>query len=137
MTGRDRRQPRTTAPTPRQPRRAGNRVERGIFPVLAKAVRDVELAVQRGRVGPSTRSAFQAVALLVREERTRIQSDDVSEAARAEQLKRVDRIATALARTAARDGSLLTLLTEDAEVPHETRSLLREMRHAAGIEPPP
>jgi superfamily II DNA or RNA helicase len=106
-------------------------------PVLAKAVREVELAVQRGRVRPSTRSTFQAIALLVREERSRIQSDDLSEARRTEQLKRLEGIATILARTAARDGSLLALLTEDAELPHATRSLLREMRLAAGIEPPP
>jgi hypothetical protein len=106
-------------------------------PVLTKAVRDVEVAVQRGRVGPSTRSAFQAVALLVREERARIQSAELGESQRGDQLKRLDRIATSLARTAARDGSLLTLLADDATVPHETRSLLREMRQAAGIEPPP
>jgi superfamily II DNA or RNA helicase len=105
--------------------------------VLAKAVRDVEQAVQRARVRPSTRSTFQAVALMVREERARIQADDLSEGRRAEQLKRLDGVATALARTAARDGSLLTLLTDEAEVSHETRALLREMREAAGIESPP
>jgi len=79
--------------------------------VLANAVRDVELAVQRGRVRSSTRSMFQAVALLVREERTRIQSDDTTEARRTQQLKRLDGDATVLARTAVRDGSLLALLT--------------------------
>ena len=30
--------------------------------MIAKAVRDVELAVQRGKVGPSTRTTFQVVA---------------------------------------------------------------------------
>ncbi len=80
---------------------------------------------------------FQAVALLVREERTRIQSDDTTEARRTQQLKRLDGVATVLARTAVRDGSLLALLTDDAELLHETRSLLRELRLAAGIEPPP
>ena len=133
----DRRSPRAAASGARQPQRSSKPAEQGVIPVLTKAVRDVELAVQRGRVGPSTRSAFQAVALLVREERARIQSAEVGEASRGDQLKRVDRIATALARTAARDGSLLSLLTEDAAVPHETRSLLREMRQAAGMEPPP
>jgi hypothetical protein len=104
--------------------------------VLAKAVRDVELDVQRGRVRPSTRSTFQAVALLVREERTRIQSDAMSQGDRAEQLKRLDGVATVLARTAARAPALLALLAEDAAVLAETRALVREMRVAAGLEPP-
>ena len=107
-----------------------------MLPVLAKAVRDVELAVQRSRVRPSTRSTFQAVALLVREERTRVQTAELGESARAEQLKRIDGIATILARTAARDGSLLALLTEDAELVQGTRALLSEMRAAAGMEDP-
>jgi hypothetical protein len=105
-------------------------------PVLAKAVRDVELAVERGRPRASTRSTFQAVALLVREERTRLQAQDVPEGRRNEQLKRLDGIATSLARTAARDGTLLTLLTEDAQVLPDTRALLREMRLAGGLELP-
>ncbi len=111
--------------------------DEGVLPVLAKAVREVELAVQRGKVRPSTRATFQAVALLVREERSRIQADDLSEGRRNEQLKRIDGVATILARTAARDSSLLALLTEDAELTHETRSLLREMRAAAGMEEAP
>jgi len=130
-------QPRAGGSAPRQPPRTRGRDQQGIIPVLANAVRDVELAVQRGRVRSSTRSMFQAVALLVREERTRIQSDDTTEARRTQQLKRLDGVATVLARTAVRDGSLLALLTDDAELLHETRSLLRELRLAAGIEPPP
>jgi len=130
-------QPRAGGSAPRQPPRTRGREQQGIIPVLANAVRDVELAVQRGRVRSSTRSMFQAVALLVREERTRIQSDDTTEARRTQQLKRLDGVATVLARTAVRDGSLLALLTDDAELLHETRSLLRELRLAAGIEPPP
>lgn len=108
-----------------------------MLPVLTKAVRDIELAVQRSRVRPATRSTFQAVALLVREERSRVQSADVSEASRTEQLKRIDRVATILARTAARDSSLLALLTDDAELLDGTRPLLREMRLTAGLEPLP
>jgi hypothetical protein len=104
--------------------------------VLAKAVRDVELAVERGRPRASTRSTFQAVALLVREERTRLQAQDVPEHRRNEQLKRLDGIATALARTAARDGTLLTLLTDDAQVLPDTKALLRELRVAGGVELP-
>jgi superfamily II DNA or RNA helicase len=133
---RDPRQPRGGASARRQPQSRGRR-EQGLVPVLAKAVRDVELAVQRGKPRPSTRSTFQAVALLVREERTRIQSEEPSEARRAELLKRLDGIATILARTAARDATLLALLTEDADLLPETRSLLGEIRVAAGMEPPP
>jgi SNF2-related domain/Helicase conserved C-terminal domain len=104
--------------------------------VLAKAVRDVELAVQRRRPGDSARSTFQAVALLVREERTRVQSAELSEARRTERLKRLDGIATVLARTAARDATLLGLLTEGAELLPATTSLQHKMRLVAGVEPP-
>jgi hypothetical protein len=103
--------------------------------VLGKAVRDIEAAVQRGKLRASTRPTFQAVALLVREERGRVQSAELSEARRNDQLKRIDGIATRLAKAAARESSLLALLTEDAEVLHETRSLVRDMRQAAGLDP--
>ena len=106
------------------------------MPVLAEAAREVEVAVQRGRLRTSTRGTFQAVALLIREERARVNAENVGEARRAERLKRLDGVATTLARTAARDGSLLMLLGDDAELLPETRSLLRELRLAAGIEPP-
>jgi hypothetical protein len=96
----------------------------------------VELAVQRGRLRASTRGTFQAVALLVREERARIQAASLSEARRAEQLKKLDGVATILARTAARDGTLLALLTDEGGLLPETKSLLREMRLSAGIESP-
>ncbi|MFN2536911.1 MAG: DEAD/DEAH box helicase [Mycobacteriales bacterium] len=111
--------------------------EKGIIPVLAKAVRDVEMAVQRGRVRPSTLATFQVVALLVREERDRVKKDEISEAQRTAQLKRIDGVATVLARTAARDGSLLVLLAEDAALVDGARTIMREMRQAAGIEAPP
>ena len=130
MTARDRRQPRGTGSAPRQPR------EQGMIPVLARAVRDVELAVQRGRVRPATRSMFQAVALLVREERRRIQADELAESRRTEQLKRLEGVATVLARTAPRDSSLLALLAEDAELLPQTRTVLRELRIAAGADSP-
>ena len=107
------------------------------MPVLADAVADVEKAVQRGRVGPSIRSRFQAVALLMREERARIQSDEMSEARRTEQLKRLDRVATVLARTAPRDASLLALLADGAPRLPETQTVLRELRRAAGLAPAP
>ena len=137
MAARERREPGGAAQRRSQPRAASSRSEQGVVPVLADAVADVEKAVQRGRVGPSIRSRFQAVALLMREERARIQADDMSEARRTEQLKRLDRVATVLARTAPRDASLLALLAEGAAQLPETQTVLRELRRAAGLEPTP
>ena len=134
MAGRERRQPRGAASSRPQARRSWGRGEQGVVPVLAAAVGDVERAVERGRVGPSIRGTFQAVALLMREERARIQSDETSPARRTEQMKRLDGVAAILARTAPRDASLLALLTPDTPVLPETRSALRELRAAAGLE---
>ncbi|MET0767922.1 MAG: DEAD/DEAH box helicase [Aeromicrobium sp.] len=107
----------------------------GIIPVLARAVREVETAVQRGNIAPSVRTKFQVVALLVREERARVKADlESTEAHRNEQLKRLDGVATILAKTAARDTSLLMLLAEDANVSDSARALKREMESAGGLE---
>ena len=74
----------------------------------------------------------------MREERARVRADETSsEAHRAEQLKRLDGIAMILAKTAARDTSLLALLAEDAVVSDAARSLTRDMREDAGIESAP
>jgi superfamily II DNA or RNA helicase len=109
----------------------------GIIPVLARAVREVEQAAERGKVMPHGRATFQVVALLVREERSRINADtEVSEGRKGDQLKRLDGIATILAKTAARDTSLLQLLAEDAEVSEGARALRRQMLKQAGIEAP-
>ena len=131
----------------RRPQRRGNgqRAQRrvrdldneGIIPVLARAVREVEGAAQRGAVPPSARTKFQVVALLVREERARVKADtEASESQRAEQLKRLDGIATILAKTATRDTTLLHLLAEDAEVGDAAEDLRREMKKRAGLEVP-
>lgn len=109
----------------------------GIIPVLARAVREVEQAAERGKVMPHGRATFQVVALLVREERSRINADtEIAEGRKGEQLKRLDGIATILAKTAARDTSLLQLLAEDAEVSDGARALRRQMLKQAGIEAP-
>jgi SNF2 family DNA or RNA helicase len=123
---------------PRDQRRVRTLDNEGIIPVLARAVREVETAVQRGPVAPSVRTKFQVVALLVREERAQVKADaDLTEARRTEQLKRLDGVATILAKTAARDTSLLQLLAEDSEVSESARSLKREMMRAAGVETAP
>jgi hypothetical protein len=120
---------------PRNQRRVRDRDNDGIIPVLARAVREVEAAAQRGAVLPSVRTKFQVVALLVRQERARIRADETSsETHRAEQLKRLDGVAVILAQTAARDTSLLALLAEDAVVSDAARSLTRDMLRDAGLE---
>jgi SNF2-related domain/Helicase conserved C-terminal domain len=106
--------------------------------VLARAVREVEAAVESRRVTPAVRTKFQVVALVVREEHARVQGSKTgSQASRAEQLKRLDGIATILAKTAVRDPRLLALLAEDAVVSEAARMLKRDMLRAAGIEPTP
>ncbi len=107
----------------------------GIIPILARAVREVEGAAQRGRVKPSSRTKFQVVAHLAREERARVKADtEVGEGQRAEQLKRLDGIGTILAKTTARDTTLLALLAEDAVLSDAARELKRDMLAAAGVE---
>jgi superfamily II DNA or RNA helicase len=107
------------------------------MPVLARAVREVEAAVERGAVRPSVRTKFQVIALLVREERARVNADKTaSDSHRAEQLRRLDGIATILAKTAAREPSLLALLAEDAVVSDAAAALKRQMLVSAGVEPP-
>jgi hypothetical protein len=106
--------------------------------VLARTVREVEAAVQRGRVTPSVRTKFQAIALLLREERARVRSDaTLGDARRGEQLKRLDGVAQILATTAVRDSGLLALLAEDAVVSAAARELTRELLRDAGVEPAP
>lgn len=107
----------------------------GLMPVLAKSVREVENAVQRRRVTATTRATFQAVGLLVREERARVKgATDLTESQRADQLKRLDGVATILAKTATREPALLMLLTEDAEISGETLAVKRDLMAAAGLE---
>ncbi|MCU1658997.1 MAG: putative helicase, superfamily [Pseudonocardiales bacterium] len=109
-----------------------------VMSVLARAVREVEAAVENRRVTPAVRTTFQVIALLVREEHVRVQGGQTSsQTSRAEQLKRLDGIATILAKTAVRDPKLLALLAEDAVVSDAARVLKRNMLRAAGIKPAP
>jgi hypothetical protein len=74
----------------------------------------------------------------MREERARVKADKtISDADRAEQLKRLDGVATILAKAAARDTSLIALLAEEAVVSEAARSLKRDMLMAAGAEMSP
>jgi len=120
---------------PRDQRRGRDRGD--VTSVLARAVRELEAAAQRGRVTPAVRTKFQAVALLVRQQHARVLAEEGSPTHRAEQLKRLDGIATILGKTAVRDPALLALLTEDAAVSDGARSLMRDMLRSVGAEPPP
>ncbi|MDQ1671871.1 MAG: hypothetical protein QOC98_433 [Frankiaceae bacterium] len=109
--------------------------------VLEKAARGVESAVQSGQTTLTTRTTFQAVALLVRELREQVTSAELSDAQRNAQLKPINAIATILARTAARDSRLLSLLADDASAPDPASPVLRDLRSATGltaavVEPP-
>jgi len=107
----------------------------GLIPVLARAVREVEAAAQRGQVKPSSRTKFQVIALLMREERARVKVDKaITDGERAEQMKRLDGVAQILAKTAARDTSLIALLGEDAVVSESAKALKRDMQLSAGME---
>ncbi|MEJ8281697.1 DEAD/DEAH box helicase [Pseudonocardia spirodelae] len=109
--------------------------------VLTGAAREVRTALRSGRVTPATRTKFQTVALLLRDERARVR-DRHDDAKRAETLQRLDEIAKALAMDAVRDAGLLALLADDAVVSDAARALKRELLRSAGIEvaeeePPP
>jgi len=120
---------------PRNQRRARHHDD--VVSVLARNAREVEAAAQRGRVTPAVRTKFQAIALLLRDERARVRAAAGSESHRAEQLRRLDGIATILATTAVRDAQLLALLAEDSDVSDAARALKREMLRELGIEPAP
>ena len=123
---------RTAPPKQRRVRHQGD-----VISVLARTAREIEAAALRGRVTPAVRTKFQALAMLLRDERARVQAAPGNGSHRAEQLKRLDGIAAILAATAVRDAGLLALLAEDTSVSDAARSLKREMMRDLGIEPAP
>jgi hypothetical protein len=105
--------------------------------VLAEVAREVDGAVRRPPTRQAVRTKFQVVALLMREERARVRADGaLTESQRAQRLKRLDGVATLLARIAARDTSLLELLAEDARVSDAAREFKATVMRAGGLEPP-
>jgi len=91
--------------------------DEGIIPVLARAVREVESSASRGKVTGHNRTKFQVAALLVREERQRAKEDTgASVAQRQEALKRLDGLAGIMAKTAAKDTTLIALLAPEAKI---------------------
>jgi hypothetical protein len=118
-----------------QQRRARPGDDAGVIPVLARAAREVETAVQKGPLKPANRARFQVAALLLREERARVKKDpQLSEGDRANEQKRLDGLAGILAKTAARDTSLIAMLAEDAPVTAAAKALRRDLLLAAGVE---
>jgi hypothetical protein len=126
---------RRTAPRKQQQRRVSHRGD--VVSELARNARELEAAAQRDRVTPAVRTKFQAVALLLRDERARVRAAGSDNSRSEQQLKRLDGIATILATTAVRDSGLMALLAEDSDVPDAARSLKREMQRDLGIEPEP
>jgi len=107
----------------------------GVIPVLARAAREVETAVQKGPLKPANRARFQVATLLLREERARVKKDaTLSDAERANEQKRLDGLAGILAKTAARDTSLIAMLGEDAPVTAAAKAMRRDLLLAAGVE---
>jgi superfamily II DNA or RNA helicase len=91
--------------------------------------------VQKGPLKPANRARFQVAALLLREERARVRTDStLNEAERANEQKRLDGLAGILAKTAARDTSLIALLADDAPVTAAAKALRRDLLIAAGME---
>ncbi len=107
----------------------------GVIPVLARAAREVETAVQKGPLKPANRARFQVATLLLREERARVKADKtLTDAERANEQKRLDGLAGILAKTAARDTSLIVMLGDDAPVTAAAKALRRDLLLAAGVD---
>jgi len=118
-----------------QRRRPRGTDDAGVIPVLARAAREVESAVQKGPLKPANRARFQVAALLLREERARVKVDpELTESERANEQKRLDGLAGILAKTAARDTSLISLLGDDAPITSAAKTLRRDLLLAAGVE---
>lgn len=112
--------------------------EAPLIPILARKVREIEAKSQRGKLGPTNRVKFQVIAFLVREERARVKADaELGDATRTELLKRLDGVATILAKTAARDSSLIQLLEADQATSPVAKRMRRDWLLESGAELPP
>ena len=139
--GQRQRRPRSGGGSSSSAARSGNRRrghgtdDQGVIPILARAAREVETAVQRGPLKPANRARFQVATLLLREERARVKTDEtLTDSERANEQKRLDGLAGILAKTAARDTSLIAMLSDDAPVSAAAKALRRDLLLAAGVE---
>jgi hypothetical protein len=131
--------PTTATSAPQRRRKAPSSARRDddapIIPILARKVREVEAKAQRGKLGPTNRVKFQVIAFLVREERARVKADTgFTDAVRSELLKRLDGVATILAKTAARDTSLIQLLEVDQAASPVAKRMRRDWLLESGAE---
>ncbi|REJ06127.1 ATP-dependent helicase [Microbacterium bovistercoris] len=127
--------PTTATAAPRRKKTSRRDDEAPLIPILARKVREIEAKAQRGKLGPTNRVKFQVIAFLVREERARVKADqELSDAARAELLKRLDGVATILAKTAARDTSLIQLLEADQATSPVAKRMRRDWLLESGAE---
>ena len=126
----------TTAPAAQRRKKTSRHDDEApLIPILARKVRETEAKAQKGKLGPTNRVKFQVIAFLVREERARVKSDaDLSDAARTELLKRLDGVATILAKTAARDTSLIQLLEADQATSPVAKRMRRDWLLESGAE---
>jgi SNF2 family DNA or RNA helicase len=110
--------------------------EEGIIPILARAVREVENAVNRdGKVNSANRTKFHAAGLLIREEKARIDEDkSIPQKEREDVNKRLDGLAMIMVKSLAKDQSLGALLDPNAPVSAATQKLRRDMLLASGAE---
>ncbi|MGO2684251.1 MAG: DEAD/DEAH box helicase, partial [Microbacterium sp.] len=127
--------PTTAAAATRRRKTSRRDDEAPLIPILARKVREIEAKAQRGKLGPTNRVKFQVIAFLVREERARMKADDsFADSARAELLKRLDGVATILAKTAARDTSLIQLLEADQATSPVAQRMRRDWLLESGAE---
>ncbi|MDQ0613149.1 superfamily II DNA or RNA helicase [Microbacterium sp. W4I4] len=126
----------TTATAASRRKKTSRRDEEApLIPILARKVREIEAKAQRSKLGPTNRVKFQVIAFLVREERARVKTDaELIDSARAELLKRLDGVATILAKTAARDTSLIQLLEADQATSPVAKRMRRDWLLESGAE---
>ncbi|KJL19438.1 DEAD/DEAH box helicase [Microbacterium azadirachtae] len=125
----------TTATATRRKKTSRRDEDAPLIPILARKVREIEAKAQHGKLGPTNRVKFQVIAFLVREERARVKGDtELGDSARAEQLKRLDGVATILAKTAARDTSLIQLLEADQATSPVAKRMRRDWLLESGAE---
>ena len=127
--------PTTATAAPRRKKTSRRDEEAPLIPILARKVREIEAKAQRAKLGPTNRVKFQVIAFLVREERARVKADaELTDAARSELLKRLDGVATILAKTAARDTSLIQLLEADQATSPVAKRMRRDWLLESGAE---
>ena len=98
-------------------------------------MRRVAGAVDKGKVTATTLATFQAVALVARELRAQAKAEP-NERRRSAELKRLEGLGESMARTAARNASLLRLLGDGVALLPTTNEVARELRDKAGMPQP-